>query len=75
MKSILSEVAEMLEKNKKKLENKKLRNSWSCARPVTQIVPNKKKRSRQQLKKELRKRFEEYSIFSNRYYCMKEMIL
>ena len=64
----------MLKKNTQKLEDKKRRNSWTCARPGTQIVPNKKKRSRQQLKKELRKRFEEYSIFSNRYYCMKEMV-
>ena len=64
----------MLKKNIQKLENKKRRNSWSCARPVTQIVPNKKKKSRQQLNRETRRRFEEYSIFSNRYYCMKEMI-
>lgn len=64
----------MVDKNKRKLEANQRRNTWTCARPVTQIVPNKKKRSRQQLKKELRKRFEEYSIFSNRYYCMKEMV-
>lgn len=69
----LNEVMEMLEKNKKKLESKKLRNSWSCARPVTQIVPNKKKKSRQQLNKEARRRFEDYRS-SNRYCCMKEMI-
>lgn len=63
----------MLEKNKKKLENKKLRNSWSCARSVTQIVPNKKKKSRQQLNKETRRRFEDYTS-SNRYYCVKETV-
>ena len=63
----------MLEKNKKKLENKKLRNSWSCARPVTQIAPNKKKKSRQQLNKETRRRFEDYTS-SNRYYCVKETV-
>lgn len=57
----------MLEKNKKKLENKMLRNNWSCARPVTQIVPNKKKKSRQQLNKETKRRFEDYSKSSNRY--------
>ena len=65
----------MLEKNRKKLENKKLRNSWSCARPVTQIVPNKKKKSRQQLNKETKRRFEDYSKSSNRYCFMKEMIV
>lgn len=63
----------MLEKNKKKLENKKLRNSWSCARPITQIVPNKKKKSRQQLNRETKRRFEDYRS-SNRYYCMKETV-
>lgn len=32
----------MIEKNEKKQNAKKLRNLWTCARPVTQIVPNKK---------------------------------
>lgn len=58
----------MLHKNTEKLENKKRRNQWTCARPVTQVVPNKKKQSRQQFKRELKNRFEEYSNFSNRYY-------
>lgn len=58
----------MLQKNTEKLENKKRRNQWTCARPVTQVVPNKKKQSRQQFKRELKNRFEEYSNFSNRYY-------
>lgn len=64
----------MLQKNIEKLKNKKRRNQWTCARPVTQIVPNKKKKSRQQLKKELRKRFEDYSKSPNRYYCMKGLV-
>lgn len=63
----------MLKKNIQKLEDKKRRNSWSCARPVTQIVPNKKKKPRQQLNRETRRRFEDYRS-SNRYCCMKEMI-
>lgn len=58
----------MLQKNTEKLENKKRRNQWTCARPVTQVVPNKKKKSREQFKRELKNRFEEYSNFSNRYY-------
>lgn len=32
----------MTEKNQKKLEAKKRRGFWTCARPVTQVVPNKK---------------------------------
>lgn len=63
----------MLKKNIQKLEDKKRRNSWSCARPVTQIVPNKKKKSRQQLNRETKRRFEDYRS-SDRYYCMKEMV-
>lgn len=51
----------MLEKNQKKLENKKLRGTWTCARPVTQVVPNRKKQSRQQNKQELRRRIREDS--------------
>lgn len=57
----------MLKKNIQKLEDKKRRNSWSCARPVTQIVPNKKKKSRQQLNRETKRRFEDYRS-SDRYY-------
>lgn len=64
----------MLKKNIQKLEDKKRRNSWTCARPVTQIVPNKKKKSRQQLNRETKRRFEDYRS-SNRYCCMKEMVL
>ena len=51
----------MLEKNQKKLENKKRRGVWSCVRPVTQAVPNRKKQSRQQNKQELRRRIREDS--------------
>lgn len=51
----------MLEKNQNKLENKKRRRAWSCARPVTQVVPNRKKQSRQQNKQELRRRIREDS--------------
>lgn len=59
----------MLEKNQKKLENKKRRGIWTCARPVTQIVPNRKKQSRQENKQELRRRIREnfsLSYFMNR---------
>lgn len=31
----------MTDKNRRKLQAKKARNFWTCARPVTQIVPNK----------------------------------
>lgn len=55
----------MLEKNQKKLENKKRRGIWSCARPVTQVVPNRKKQTRQQNKQELRRRIREDSNPSN----------
>lgn len=51
----------MLEKNQKKLDNKKRRGTWSCARPVTQVVPNKKKQTRQQNKQELKRRIREDS--------------
>lgn len=61
----------MVDKNKRKLEAKQRRNTWTCARPVTQVVPNKKKKSRQQFKRELKNRFEEYSNFSNRYYVQR----
>lgn len=51
----------MLQKNQKKLESKKRRGIWSCARPVTQVVPNRKKQTRQQNKQELRRRIREDS--------------
>ena len=40
----------MTEKNKRKQDAKKLRNFWTCARPVTQIVPNKKTYDRKRFK-------------------------
>ena len=40
----------MLEKNAKKLQAKKHRSFWSCARPVTQVVPNKKAYNRKRIK-------------------------
>lgn len=58
------EMIEVLEKNRKKLENKKRRGIWTCARPVTQVVPNKKKQTRQQNKQELRRRIREDSSSS-----------
>lgn len=39
----------MTEKNQKKLEAKKRRGFWTCARPVTQVVPNKKAYNRKKL--------------------------
>lgn len=44
----------MLQKNVEKLRMKKRRNTWTCSRPVTQVVPNRKKKTRQQLRKELK---------------------
>lgn len=46
----------MTEKNEKKEKAKKLRNFWTCARPVTQIVPNKKAYNRKRNKDSLNKR-------------------
>lgn len=40
----------MIEKNHKKEQAKKMRNVWTCARPVTQIVPNKKAYNRKRNK-------------------------
>ena len=34
----------MTDKNRRKLQAKKARNFWTCARPVTQIVPNRRRR-------------------------------
>lgn len=46
---------DMTEKNKKKQNAKKMRNFWTCARPVTQIVPNKKAYSRKRNKDDTNK--------------------
>lgn len=40
----------MLDKNIKKEKAKRMRNVWTCARPVTQIVPNKKAYNRKRCK-------------------------
>lgn len=40
----------MIEKNKKKQQAKQFRNFWTCARPVTQSVPNKKAYNRKRQK-------------------------
>lgn len=40
----------MTDKNKRKLQAKKARNFWTCARPVTQIVPNKRAYNRKREK-------------------------
>jgi len=40
----------MIEKNRQKAEAKRRRNLWTCARPVTQIVPNKKAYNRKRIK-------------------------
>lgn len=40
----------MTEKNDKKAKAKKFRNFWTCARPVTQIIPNKKAYNRKRNK-------------------------
>ncbi len=45
----------MTEKNKKKIEDKKKRNFWTCARPVTQVVPNKKAYNRKREKNKINK--------------------
>ena len=45
----------MLEKNKKKQAAKRLRGVWTCARPVTQIVPNRKAYNRKRQKDRERK--------------------
>lgn len=36
--------------NRRKLQAKKVRNFWTCARPVTQIVPNKRAYNRKREK-------------------------
>ncbi len=40
----------MIEKNRKKQQAKRFRNFWTCARPVTQSVPNRKAYNRKRLK-------------------------
>lgn len=40
----------MVEKNEKKERAKKMRSFWTCARPVTQTVPNKKAYNRKREK-------------------------
>lgn len=40
----------MTEKNAKKQRAKKQRSFWTCARPVTQIVPNKRAYNRKRQK-------------------------
>lgn len=38
------------QENRRKLQAKKARNFWTCARPVTQIVPNKRAYNRKREK-------------------------
>ena len=40
----------MTDKNRRKLQAKKARNFWTCARPVTKIVPNKRAYNRKREK-------------------------
>lgn len=49
-------VKTMTEKNQKKQSAKKFRNFWTCARPVTQSVPNKKAYDRNREKDTSRKK-------------------
>ena len=46
----------MTEKNQKKEYAKKFRSFWTCTRPVTQSVPNKKAYDRNRQKDSYRKR-------------------
>lgn len=50
----------MLEKNKKKKKAKAHRVEWTCARPVTQVVPNKKAYNRKRQKDMENKNKEEW---------------
>jgi hypothetical protein len=45
-----TEASPMTDKNRRKLQAKKARNFWTCARPVTQIVPNKRAYNRKREK-------------------------
>ena len=50
----------MTEKNQKKQSAKKMRSFWTCARPVTQTVPNKKAYNRKREKDSVNKKGEGY---------------
>lgn len=50
----------MTDKNKRKLQAKKARSFWTCARPVTQIVPNKRAYNRK-CEKDIRCKYKEAS--------------
>ena len=50
----------MTDKNQKKQLAKKMRNFWTCARPVTQTVPNKKAYNRKREKDSAKKKGEDY---------------
>lgn len=55
IRGLITEVWYMTEKNEKKQKAKKSRNFWTCARPVTQIVPNKKAYNRKRNKDDINK--------------------
>ena len=57
----------MVEKNQRKIDAKRRRGVWTCARPVTQVVPNKKKQSRQKLNQDLRRRWDDSSYSPSAY--------
>lgn len=44
--------------NRRKLQAKRARNFWTCARPVTQIVPNKRAYNRKR-EKDIRCKYKE----------------
>lgn len=48
----------MTDKNRRKLRAKRARNFWTCARPVTQIVPNKRAYNRKR-EKDIRYKYKE----------------
>lgn len=48
----------MTDKNRRKLQAKKARNFWTCVRPVTQIVPNKRAYNRKR-EKDIRCKYKE----------------
>lgn len=45
----------MLEKNKEKLYAKKFRGSWGAIKPITKIIPNKKKMGKEKHNRRLEK--------------------
>ena len=53
-----TEASSMTDKNKRKLQAKKARSFWTCARPVTQIVPNKRAYNRKR-EKDIRCKYKE----------------